>query len=88
MAFTINVALVEEPEVPDETKMLGDCACDEVHGLSPKLGSFIAVTEISNPALAPDKQSQRWKDALDRLLLVSFGSISPAYLFRALPIES
>ena len=57
MAFAINVALVTQLEVSDETKMPGDCGRDEVHGLAPKQGSFIAVAKVGNPAFAPDKQS-------------------------------
>ena len=88
MASTINVARLEQAEVPDETKMAGDSIRDEVHGLTPRHRPFIAVAKVRGPSSASDKQSAHRKDAFDKLLLVSFGSISPAYSFIAFSLKS
>ena len=88
MVSTINVARVERAEVPDETKMAGDCTRDEVYGLAAHEGPFIALAKVRTPSSAPDKRSAHRKDAFDKLLLVSFGSISPAYSFSVFSIES
>ena len=85
MASTVK-ARIEQAEAPDETKMAGDCARDEVNGLASRQRPFAAVAKVH--CRAPDKQSASRKDAFDRLLLLSFGSISPAYLFSASPIKS
>jgi hypothetical protein len=83
MASTSNAARVEQSEVRDETKMAEDCACDEVHQLAPQQGSSIAGARVHRLSFASDKQSARRSSVFDKLLLVSFGSISPAYSFSA-----
>jgi hypothetical protein len=84
MASTIK-ALIEQAEALDEMKMAGECTRDEVHELAPRQRPFVALAKVHSPM--PEKPRVR-RNAFDKRLLVSFGSISPAYLFSAFPIKS
>jgi hypothetical protein len=77
---------VPEPVEQDEVRVVRECALDEPH--RPALKKKTATpTEEKQPIASDEKKTQTWR-ALDQLLLTSFGSISPAYLFfNSLPPE-
>ena len=71
MASTMNNSL----ELAVDGAVELDEVCDEMS------------TAQREQTIAADEQSrQRWQ-ALDRLLEVSFGAISPAYLFNSFPLD-
>jgi hypothetical protein len=98
MASNINAAPViasidasiektSQTEVQYEARIAGNCCHDEVHGVTPGHGSIIAVEKSCDQTIASDEQRACRRNEFDRLLLVSFGSVSPAYLFSSFPLN-
>ncbi len=94
MASTINAARVipfpvtaEQAEVSDETRVVRNCARDGLHGLASEQEPVTAIEMACEPPIASDTERGRRRRVFDRLLLVSFGSISPAYLFSSFPLD-
>jgi hypothetical protein len=77
---------VEQDEVSDRMRVVRECALDELH--RPVLKKKTETATEEKPPIASDEKEAQPCRTLDHLLLMSFASISPAYLFfTAFPPE-
>jgi hypothetical protein len=78
---------VQQPvqQNPDQgTQLAHDYSPTELHQPATSREDWTANEERQDPRCAPKRSGSKWA-AFDRLLRVSLGLISPAYLFNSFP---